>query len=189
MFAALHALCSSKAQIPVDVYFLFTIEEEVGIGASTVLNDDIASLIAVENGTTAPGQNSAEFGVTVSMADQHGPFDYHLTRKLLRLCEENEILFQRDVFRYYRSDVASAVVAGNDVRTALICFGVDGSHGWERIHMHSLRSLAELVTAYLLSPVEINRDATVLGPLTGFTRQPTAEASQELTTDVVLDED
>ena len=189
MFAAIEALVSSNQPLPVDVYFLFTIEEEVGVGASNILTEDVASLIAVDNGTSAPGQNSSEFGVTLAMADQNGPFDYHLTRKLARLCEENEILCQRDVFRYYRSDVASAVEAGHDVRTALICFGIDASHGWERIHMHALRSLAELITAYLLSPVAFMRDVQEIGTLNGFTRQPTAEADQELTSDVKIDED
>jgi peptidase M42 family hydrolase len=189
MLAALQALVPHKEKLPVDIYFLFTIEEEVGIGASTILTDDIASLIAVDNGTSAPGQNSAEFGVTISMADQNGPFDYHLTRKLVDLCVENDIFFQKDVFRHYRSDVASAVEAGFDVRTALICFGVDGSHGWERIHIHALRSLAELITAYALSSIAIHRDAMVVGPLKGFPRQPITQAEQELTSDVELEHD
>ncbi|MGB6346317.1 MAG: osmoprotectant NAGGN system M42 family peptidase, partial [Methyloceanibacter sp.] len=189
MLAALQALASHKEKLPVDIYFLFTIEEEVGVGASNILTEDVASLIAVDNGTSAPGQNSAEFGVTISMADQNGPFDYHLTRKLVRLCIENEIYYQKDVFRHYRSDVASAVEAGHDVRTALICFGIDASHGWERIHVHALRSLAELVTAYALSPVDFTRDAMEVGPLKGFTEQPIEEAAQELTSDVEIEEE
>ena len=39
------------------------------------------------------------------------------------------IAFQRDVFRHYRCDSASAIEAGNDIRTALITFGIDASHG------------------------------------------------------------
>ena len=186
MFAALDALIREKAELPVDVFFLFTIAEEVGIGASAVLKDDIASLVMVDNGTSAPGQNSAEFGVTISMADQQGPFDYHLTHKLVRLCQDNDIFYQKDVFRHYRSDSASALEAGNDVRTALITFGIDGSHGWERIHMHALRSLAELVTAYVQSPVEIQRDAKEISSIKGFTKQPIKEADQTLTTDVEI---
>ncbi|MGH6735373.1 MAG: osmoprotectant NAGGN system M42 family peptidase [Methyloceanibacter sp.] len=189
MLAALQALAPVKDRLPVDVYFLFTIEEEVGVGASNILTEDVASLIAVDNGTSAPGQNSAEFGVTVSMADRNGPFDYHLTRQLVGLCVENDIIYQKDVFRHYRSDVASAVEAGHDVRTALICFGIDASHGWERIHIHSLRSLAELITAYVLSPVAFKRDVEEVSTLKGFPRQPTEEAEQELTSDVEIEED
>jgi peptidase M42 family hydrolase len=188
MFAALKALIAVKDQLPVDAYFLFTIEEEVGIGAANILTEDIASLIAVDNGTTAPGQNSAEFGVTLAMADQNGPFDYHLTRKLARLCREDDIYYQKDIFRHYRSDVASAVVAGHDVRTAQVCFGIDASHGWERIHIHALRSLAELVTAYLLSPIAFWRDAAEVGTLEDFTSQPTEQAEQKLSSNVRMDE-
>jgi putative aminopeptidase FrvX len=46
--------------------------------------------------------------VTIAMADQTGPFDFHLTQKLAKLCRDNDIRYQKDVFRYYRSDSASA---------------------------------------------------------------------------------
>lgn len=184
MLAALKAIHDKKAETVVDIHWLFTIAEEVGVGASSVLTADVASLVVIDNGTTAPGQNSDEFGVTISTADQSGPFDYHLTKKLTELCRTNDIRYQKDVFRYYRSDSASAVVAGADVRTALITFGVDASHGYERIHMHALRSLAELVTAYVLSPVEITRDFQQTATLKGFTHQPTKEAVQALSSDV-----
>ena len=164
---------------PVDIYFLFTIAEEVGHGAAAILLPEIASMVAVDNGTSAPGQNSSEFGVTLSMADMSGPFDFHLTRKLADLCVENDIGYRKDVFRHYRSDSASAIEAGADVRTALATFGVDASHGYERIHMHALRSLAELMTAFARSHVEITRDERAMGDLEGFTRQPTAPADPE----------
>jgi peptidase M42 family hydrolase len=182
MFAALKALRASGQRLPVDTLFLFSISEEVGVGASSVLTHDVASMVTIDNGTSAPGQNSAEFGVTIAMADMTGPFDYHLTRKLIRLCRENDITYQRDLFRYYRSDCASAIEAGDDVRTALITFGVDASHGHERIHMHALRSLAELVTAYAMSAIEIPRDREETGTLKGFTEQPLEEASETMVT-------
>jgi peptidase M42 family hydrolase len=181
MLAALKTVVETKPDLPVDTYWLFTIAEEVGVGASSILTQNIASMVSIDNGTSAPGQNSAEFGVTIAMADMSGPFDYHLTKKLVELCRENEIRCQKDIFRYYRSDSASAVEAGHDVRTALITFGVDASHGYERTHMHALRSLAELVTAYLSSPVNIQRDAEDTAPgLKGFTRQPMTKASADV---------
>jgi putative aminopeptidase FrvX len=163
---------------PVDIHFIFTVTEEVGSGASAVLLDNVVAMVSIDNGTTAPGQNSSEFGVTVAMADQVGPFDYHLTRKLIRLAQENDIRHQRDVFRYYRSDSASALEGGADVRTALITFGIDASHGYERIHMHALKSLAELTVLYASSPVEISRDKEELAGIESFTEQPTEPAPQ-----------
>jgi peptidase M42 family hydrolase len=181
MLASLEAMQRAAVETPVDTYWLFTIGEEVGVGASAVVVPDIASLVAIDNGTTAPGQNSSEFGVTLAMADQTGPFDYHLTKKLYELCGEHEIQVQKDVFRYYRSDAASAVEAGHDVRTALLTFGVDASHGYERIHLSALTSIAKLAVLYAMSDVEIKRDAeeTAKG-LKGFTHQKSTKAEQDL---------
>ncbi len=176
LFATIDALVKAKAALPVDLFFILSVFEEVGIGGAAVLTHDVASMLIVDNGTTAPGQASSEFGVTIGMADQSGPFDWHLTHKLVRLCEENEIRYQKDVFRYYRSDSAAALQAGYDVRTALVAFGIDSSHGYERIHLHALRSIAELLTAYATSPVEIQRDAESYGPIAGFPTQPMEDA-------------
>jgi peptidase M42 family hydrolase len=178
MLAAMKAMVDGAIPTPVDIHFIFTITEEVGSGASSVLLDHVVAMVSIDNGATAPGQNSAETGVTIGMADQVGPFDYHLTRKLIRLCEADGIAYQRDVFRYYRSDSASALEGGADVRTALITFGIDASHSYERIHIHSLKSIAELVCAYASSPVEITRDTEELSDLEGFTTQPTGPAPQ-----------
>ncbi len=180
MLAALKALTDEEATPTVDTLWLFSISEEVGHGASALLTHDIASMVVVDNGCSAPGQYSSEFGVTIGMGDMTGPFDYHTTRKLIDLCAENDIKHQRDMFKHYRSDSASAIEAGADVRTALVTFGVDASHGYERIHMHALRSIAELLTAYALSPVGIQRDADEIGPLAGFPELETDEASQVL---------
>ncbi|MBO6540873.1 MAG: osmoprotectant NAGGN system M42 family peptidase [Rhizobiaceae bacterium] len=176
--AAIEALNRERPKLPVDIHWLFTIAEEVGVGAASIVTPDIASMVTVDNGTSAPGQNSAEFGVTIAMADQSGPFDYHLTHKLVELCRENDIDYQKDIFRYYRSDSASAIEAGHDVRTALLAFGIDGSHGYERVHSHALTSISELLTAYLASPLEIKRDLRPLSDLEGFTEQPMEEAEQ-----------
>jgi peptidase M42 family hydrolase len=176
--AALKAMVEARVRTPVDIHFIFTVTEEVGSGASAVLLDNVVAMVSIDNGTTAVGQNSSEFGVTIAMADQVGPFDYHLTRKLIRLCEENGIRHQRDVFRYYRSDSASALEGGADVRTALITFGIDASHGYERIHIHALKSLAELTVLYAASSVEITRDVEELAGIESFTEQPTEPAPQ-----------
>jgi putative aminopeptidase FrvX len=129
-------------------------------------------MLTIDNGTTAPGQNSSEFGVTICMADMSGPFDYHLTHRLIHLCQEFSIRHQRDVFRYYRSDSAAAVEAGNDLRTALVTFGIDASHGYERIHWDALKSLGELITAYVQAPPLYPRDRYDMGPIAGFPTQP-----------------
>lgn len=168
VLAAAKALKDHGVTLPVDVHLLFTISEEVGSGASGVLHQDVAEMLTIDNATPAPGQNSQETGVTIAIKDQVGPFDYHLTQKLIGLCREHDIAHQRDVFRYYRSDSASAIEAGNDIRTALLCFGVDSSHGYERTHLGALQSLAALLTLYAQSGPTFARDRRELAPLEGF---------------------
>lgn len=155
-----------------DCHILFTIAEEVGVGASSVLYPDVAEMVAIDLAPLAPEQNSAEFGVTIGMMDQSGPFDYHLSRKLARLCREHGIAYARDLFRFYRTDSASAIEAGNDTRTALVCFGADGSHGHERAHLDSLVAVGRLMGVYLQSAPTFKRDKAHLSSLNGFPHQP-----------------
>ncbi len=172
MLTAIKALRSSHKPLPFDCYMLFTISEEVGTGGSAVLPADIAELIAVDNSTPAPGQNSQERSVTIAMADSSGPFDYHLSHKLIDLCKRHGIAHHRDVFKYYRSDTASAVEAGNDIRYALLGFGTDASHGYERTHTDGLIGLTQLLITYAESGLTFRRDQNPLGPLKGFPSQP-----------------
>lgn len=184
VLGAAKALLESGERIPVDCHLIFTISEEVGSGSSHTLHGDVAEMVTIDSATQAPGQNSSEFGVTIAMMDSAGPFDYHLTQKMLRLCREYGIPHQRDVFRYYRSDSASAVDAGNDLRTALACFGVDASHGYERTHVNSLESLGELIALYMLSEPTFNRDRQELASLEGFPTQPTEPAELQAPEDI-----
>ncbi|MBW0015699.1 osmoprotectant NAGGN system M42 family peptidase [Mycobacterium sp.] len=158
-----------KVVLPHRTMIMVTITEEVGHGASHGLPADVAELISVDNAVCAPGQHSIEDGVTIPMADLHGPFDYHLTRKLCRLAEECGIPFVRDVFRYYRSDAAAAIEAGAGTRAALVGFGVDGSHGWERTHMDSLEATYSLLHDWLRTPLTFEKwDAKPSGKLSDF---------------------
>ncbi len=172
LFGVAKAIVDAGIVLPVDCHLLFTISEEVGSGASHILHQDVAEMVTVDNGTTAAGQNSSEFGATIAMADMTGPFDYHLTRRMLQLCQEFGIEHQRDIFRYYRSDSAAAVEAGNDLRVALVAFGVDASHGYERVHWNALQSLIQLLTVYVQSHPLYGRDRNALGPRAGFPIQP-----------------
>ena len=172
VLAAAKSIREQDELLPVDCHLLFTISEEVGVGASHILHGDVAELISVDNGTIAPGQNTAEYGVTIAMMDSSGPFDFHLTRHLLDLCGKHEIQHARDIFKYYKSDAAAAVEAGNDIRTALICFGLDSSHGYERTHRSSLEALASLLAIYMRSEPMFVRDTRPLGPVGDLPVEP-----------------
>ena len=146
---AFKAIVDGAVDIPVTAHLLVTIAEEVGLGASHGLDADVAELVSIDTSVVAPGQASSEHTVNIAMQDSTGPFDYHLTRHLIDLCRVHGVPHQRDVYKYYRSDAASAIEAGSGTRAALIGFGIDASHGHERTHLDGIRSTAELVALYL----------------------------------------
>lgn len=158
----------NEVELPVECHLIFTISEEVGSGASAILHGDVAEMVSIDNGTVAPGQNSQEKGVTIAMADTSGPFDYHLTHHLINLSRKHGIPHQRDVFKYYRCDSASALEAGNDIRTALLAFGVDASHGYERTHIDSLVNIGQLLVQYTATQLIYKRQKKALSGLKAF---------------------
>lgn len=176
LLGTVKALRERGNELPVDCHLIFTISEEVGSGSSHTLHGDVAEMVTIDSAPQAHWKNSREDAVTIAMMDSSGPFDWHLTHKLIDLCREHGIPHRRDVFQHYRSDSASAVDAGNDLRTALICFGVDASHGWERTNIQSLRALGELVGLYMLSEPTFLRDRNELATIEGFPHQPTGPA-------------
>lgn len=169
LVAAVVAMQHHGITAAVPSQIMITTTEEVGHGASHGLGDDVSELVAVDNAVVAPGQQSREEAVTLVMQDLHGPFDYHLIRHLSRLCADYDIPNCRDVFVHYRSDAAAALEAGAATRAALVGFGVDASHGWERTHLDGLERLAELLVRYLASDLTFSGwDRTPTGPLEEF---------------------
>ncbi len=150
---ALKALVENDVTPEVDLMVLFTITEEVGTGAGSSLEERVAEFVGIDIGPVAPGQNARETGVTLCAQDTSGPFDRRLTRKLRNLCRDHGISHQTDVFRYYYSDANSAIVAGHDVHHALLTFGTDATHGYERTHRDSLDSIARLLALYAQTPL------------------------------------
>ena len=166
---AFKALVDAEVTPLVSAHLLVTIAEEVGHGATHGLDTDVAEMVAVDNAVVAPGQQSDETCANIAMLDSTGPYDFHFSRRLLALCEEHGVPHRRDTFRYYRSDAASAVEAGLEMRTALVGFGVDSSHGHERTHLDGVRHVAELLALYLQTDLTFPEwDATERGPLQEF---------------------
>ncbi|ARU88063.1 osmoprotectant NAGGN system M42 family peptidase [Pseudomonas sp. M30-35] len=185
LLASLKAIVDSGIEPPIDCHPLFTITEEVGSGAAGALPWDVSEFVGIDIAPVAPGQQSNEHAVSVALHDSGGPYDYHLSRQLLRLASENDIPVRRDLFRYYHSDAQSAVTAGHDIRTALLAFGCDATHGYERTHIDSLAALTRLISAYLLSPPVFASDAQPAeGSLERFSHQLEHDAQMESETRV-----
>jgi peptidase M42 family hydrolase len=178
--AAVKALVEADVAMPVTAHLLVTIGEEVGMGATHGLDDTVAELVAVDNAVVSEGQESREDTVNIAMLDSTGPFDYHLTRRLIGLCRDYDLPYRRDIYRFYRSDAAPAIESGLELRTALLGFGVESSHGHERTHLDGLRRLAELLTLYLQSPLTFEEwDKSATGTLEDFPSHSVQPAEPE----------
>jgi peptidase M42 family hydrolase len=185
VLTALKAIVDSKSEPLIDCHPIFTITEETGSGAAGALPWDVSEFVGVDIAPVAPGQHSSEHAVSVAMQDSSGPYDYHLSRHLLRLGQDHALPLRRDLFRYYYSDAHSAITSGNDVRTALLAFGCDATHGYERTHIDSLAALSRLLTAYILSPPVFASDADPAhASLSNFSKQIEHEAHMESDTRV-----
>ena len=178
---AFKALLDHSVTPPVPAHLLITIGEEVGLGATHGLDADVAEVVSIDTAVVAPDQASQEHCVNVAMQDSSGPFDYHLARRLVSLCEEHDIEHRRDVYGFYRSDSATVVQSGAETRVALIGPGIDASHGHERTHLDGVRRTAELVAVYLQTELTFPYwDENRMGPLRAFPSESVQPAPEQL---------
>ncbi|MDR1705249.1 MAG: M42 family metallopeptidase [Clostridiales bacterium] len=131
-----------------DVIFYITVFEEIGYGMTGTF-DYVTEMIGVDMGCIGPGLSGTEYDVCICAKDAGGPYDYRLTTELIRLAKDNKLDYAVDVFKFYSSDVTTALRTGGDLRGALIGPGVHASHGMERSHYNGVLNTMRLLAAYL----------------------------------------
>lgn len=136
--------------LPQTVYLFISNFEETGHGAAAGLPPETAEIVAVDMAAVGEGQTSHEHAVTICFKDSSGPYDYELSRRLVRLAREGGIRHAVDIYPFYASDASAAQSAGLEARAALVGPGVDASHAYERTHQDALRETARLLLAYIL---------------------------------------
>lgn len=131
-----------------NVKLLISNYEEVGHGAAYIPSD-IAELIAVDMGCMGEDLTCKETDVSICAKDSSGPYDYHMTGKLIELCEAQGIEHAVDIYPFYGSDASAALRGGSNIRAALIGPGVHASHSMERTHTRAVIGTARLLCAYV----------------------------------------
>jgi peptidase M42 family hydrolase len=151
LLTAIRAVRMQTKILPVECHPIFTLAEEEGCAAGHAPDQDVGEFISIDIGPVSEEQNSSEHAANICMKDTSGSYDSTLTSQLIDICTSTQIDYRTDVYRYYRSDTNSAVVAGNDLRHALIAFGAESTHGYERTHIDSLLAVTKLLAHYMLS--------------------------------------
>jgi len=131
------------------VSLLFTTYEEVGHGGSSGIPQDAVEMISVDMGAVGDDLETDEHKVSICAKDSGGPYDYDVTTKLIQLAKENKLNYAVDIYPYYGSDVEATLMAGYDLKHALIGPGVAASHGYERTHQKGLENTLKLLELYL----------------------------------------
>lgn len=140
-----------QIELPNTTHFLFSNNEEIGYGGNSNISPETVEYLAVDMGAIGDGQSTDEYTVSICVKDASGPYHYEFRKKLVRLAEENNILFKLDIYPYYGSDASAAIRSGNDIVHGLIGPGIDSSHAFERTHQTSIDYTAKLLYHYVQS--------------------------------------
>ena len=171
---SIRALMESSDPILHDTYVLFTISETIGTGTGAALLPEVSELVTVDFASTRSSEKSPFKRVTIATGDASGPYDYHLTEHLHKLADEQAIPYQKRHLKAFHSDTAAALIAGHDVRTAVVAYAGDASHSIERTHAQSLINLSKLLVAYVTSEPTFAKDAS-LTTVDEFSHQITSD--------------
>ncbi|MEE4185327.1 MAG: M20/M25/M40 family metallo-hydrolase [Gammaproteobacteria bacterium] len=141
-----------------DTYVLFTINETTGAGMGGAVLPEVSELVTVDFASVESREKTPAKSVVLASGDASGPYDFHLNAHLHAIARAANIPLQQRHLQAFHSDAAAALVAGHDVRTAVIAYAGDASHSVERTHLDSLMNMSELIHAYVMSEPTFARD-------------------------------
>jgi len=131
-------------------YIFFSMHEEVMHGGAVGVPQDAKEILALDVSCVCLGQQSTEKAVTICQMDSRFPYNREMINKLIEIANENKINYRRDIFiPTYGTDADIALLAGHDIKHALIGPGVVGTHGYERTHKLGICNTFDLITKYL----------------------------------------
>lgn len=119
-YILIEAIKRNKGDSVNDVYYVFTVQEELGCRGSVVtaerIRPDIGIAIDVTPDHFFPsdlvGCNVVGEGVAVKFGDPSAIMDEYLVDEMVKCCEENNIKYQRDVIDRGGTDASSMNKAG-----------------------------------------------------------------------------
>ena len=144
-----------------DIYFVFTVQEEVGCRGSKVtaarIKPDLGIAIDVTPAHDYPcdleGSNTVGGGTAVKVSDTSVICDEYLVEEMVKCCKENNIKYQLDVIAVGGTDASSINQSNFGVKAAGISVVTRYPHGPNSlVNMKDVESSIELLSKY------VNRD-------------------------------
>lgn len=156
-YILIEAIKRNNGSYPNDIYYVFSVQEEVGCRGAIVAAERIAPDIGVSVDVTPDhyypcdlrGANQVGKGVGVTIGNPSAMLDEYLVDEMLATCEENDIDFQRDVMDRGGTDAQSINRSGTGVRVAGISIVDRYPHMQSSvISRHDVKCAIELVDKY-----------------------------------------
>lgn len=156
-YVLIEAIKKNQGQYPNDIYYVFTVQEEVGCRGSVVAAERIKPDIGVSVDVTPDhyypcdlkGCNEVGKGVGVTFGNPSAMLDEYLVNEMVKTCEDNAIDYQRDVMDRGGTDASSMNRAYYGTRVAGISIVDRYPHSQSSvISKHDVECTIELVDKY-----------------------------------------
>lgn len=156
-YVLIEAIKKNQGQYPNDIYYVFTVQEEVGCRGSVVAAERIKPDIGVSVDVTPDhyypcdlkGCNEVGKGVGVTFGNPSAMLDEYLVNEMVKTCEDNAIDYQRDVMDRGGTDASSMNQAYYGTRVAGISIVDRYPHSQSSvISKHDVECAIELVDKY-----------------------------------------
>lgn len=166
MLEAARLVHEGRQRPPQDVYFVFTVSEEIGgVGgnfASRTLPGQIT--LALEVGPTEQEYSTTVVGgPIVAYSDQQSIYDKALADRLMDIATALGLAPQAAVLGAFESDASHSVSAGHAGRAGLLCLPTLSTHGYEVIALDAIPAMTEVLRGFLLDPRRSIMTATAVG--------------------------
>ena len=158
--AVLVKIAEKLAETPVadDVYFVFSVQEEVGLRGATTsafgIKPDIGIVYDVTGTGDCPGAPrmvcSLGAGAAIKLKDNSLICDYELTQEIAAVAKEKDIKHQFEILPFGGTDTAAIQISGAGVKVAALSIPTRYIHsGVEMLDLADADACADLTVAFL----------------------------------------
>jgi putative aminopeptidase FrvX len=141
-----------------DLYFAFTVQEELGCRGSKVaaerIKPDLGIAVDITPAHDYPcdleGSNTVGDGTAIKVSDTSVICDEYLVDEMIKCCEENKIKYQLDVIYVGGTDASSINRSNLGVRTGAVSVVTRYPHGPNSlVSMKDVEASIELISKYV----------------------------------------